>query len=151
MNPRFIKRSSELYKKFLESQERPILTKDGYQFNVGLILHRLPLLLAYDSDMVKTFKQKYELIRRTEYYNTAPQEFSENTGSPQLEYERISGDNMITHQRGSGKNREIYAEHSKYWQFVDPNEQDPRSIQFKPCEFLFLLVRNEAGEWVHLG
>ena len=102
VDPRFIKRSSKLYKKFLENQDRPMLTKDGYQFNVGLIMHRLPIFLGYNSDIVKSFKQRYELIRRTEYYNVVRQELSENKANPMIEFERSSSDNMITHQKGTG-------------------------------------------------
>lgn len=125
-----------------------MLTKDGYQFNVGLILHRLPILLAYDADMVRTFKQRFDVVRRTEYYNAVPPELIDNVVNPLAEFEKISQDNVITHVTGTGKDRRFYAEHSKYWRFVDPTIKDPRSIQYKPCETVFLLVKDETGQWV---
>jgi hypothetical protein len=84
VDPSLVKRSSELYKKFLENQERPILTKDNYQFNVGLILYRLPIFLGYNKHSVKIFKQRYDVLKKTEYYNVVPPELTENTGNPQM-------------------------------------------------------------------
>lgn len=44
--------------------------------------------------------------------------------------------------------RQIYAENSKYWKLVDPNIKDEASIQYKPSEMVFLIVKNEQGDWV---
>ena len=63
-----------------------MLTKDGYQFNVGLILHRLPLLIGYNKDVIKAFKQRFNILQQTAFYNTIPPEFAENLGNPMLEH-----------------------------------------------------------------
>jgi hypothetical protein len=42
----------------------------------------------------------------------------------------------------------LYAEHSRYWKLVDPNINDPKSIQNKSTDMVFFIVKNDNGEWV---
>jgi hypothetical protein len=114
VNSKLVKRSSERYKKFLENQERPILIKDNYQFNIRLILHRSSIFLGYNKHAVKIFKQTYEVLKKTEYYNIVPPELTEYTGNSQGEYEGMSLYNIITHLKENGKDKQFYTKYSKY-------------------------------------
>lgn len=102
-----------------------MVTKDNYQFNMGVILHRLPIFLPYNKQLHKIMRQRYALSHKLGFYNTAPKVLSENTGNPQEVFERQNTDNMITHlKRLPDGGREIYAENSKYWKLVDPEIKD---------------------------
>lgn len=86
-------------------------------------------------------------MRRAGYNNPAIPELAGQLSNPQLEIEVPNADNFITHFK-QGKDREMYAENSKYWKFVDPNIQDPTSIQYRSSEMVYFIVKNEHGIWV---
>jgi hypothetical protein len=50
-----------------------MLTKDNYQFNLGVIMHRLPIFLPYNKHIHQIMRQRYALTHRAGFYNSAPQ------------------------------------------------------------------------------
>ena len=60
----------------------------------------------------------------------------------------MNDENEITHQIILSQTEKInYREDSRAWKFVDPNINDPKSIQTHSSESVFMLV-NEKGKWV---
>lgn len=74
-----------------------MLTKDNYQLNLGLILHRLPIFLPYDPEAFKAYMKRYELVRRAGHSNPGIPELAAQLSNPQLEIEVPNPDNFITH------------------------------------------------------
>jgi hypothetical protein len=60
-----------------------MLTKDNYQFNLGVIMHRLPIFLPYNKHIHQIMRQRYALTHRAGFYNSAPKALAENIGNPQ--------------------------------------------------------------------
>lgn len=133
--------------KFKRMKQRFSVTKDEYRVDLGLIIDRPPIFFNLSDKEFEYMKYRSQLDKKLKTGIEVPKElltFELNFQADALINKNI--ENFKTHQDPETGN--YYCGHSKYYKNVDPNLDDPKSIQNAPNYKVYFLVKNkENGEW----
>ena len=126
------------------------MTLDNYQIHYSLIMCRLPIFYPYQKRAFEAYKNRYQLEKKTGYFRTYGKDLQITTMPFKfVEYEKRNAENIPSHvEYQDGLRTGLYAEKSRYWQYVDPNIEDSKSIQNCSSDFIDFIIQDHSGKWV---
>lgn len=149
----YIKNETDLIKKRAKAlSEFPIVSKDNYEIEAGLMVVRDPIWLLYDEKEMKWLSYRTKVL--SEHSKLASIKASDFL----YLREPVSGeDNRSIRMRNVLKKFESnedlsytpYEKPSTHWLEADPNEPDPRSISYAGGYRVWLLLKErKTNKWV---
>ena len=112
----------------------------------------MPIFYPYQKRAFEAYKNKYQIEKKTGYFQPYGKDLQvENMPFQFGEYVKRNPENVPSHiDYRNGEKVSMYAEKSRYWQYVDPNIEDPKSIQNFSSDFIYFIVKDHQGNWVNL-